>query len=72
MEKISITITGPTGSGKTTLAIEITEALEGLGFNVEMRDVDGTYTRNDARLASVVAMAPAITVTTAQTKRSRG
>ena len=41
MARVTVTVSGPTGSGKSRVALEIEVALKAAGVKVEWSDVDG-------------------------------
>ena len=41
MARVTVTVSGPTGSGKSRIALEIEVALRAAGIKVEWSDIDG-------------------------------
>jgi Mrp family chromosome partitioning ATPase len=41
MSRVCVTVSGPTGSGKSRIALEIEVALKAAGITVEWSDIDG-------------------------------
>lgn len=65
---LTVTITGPIRSGKTSLALEIKRLLVGLGVDSIIRDEDGQIPPDHAmRAESVVRELPRVTIVTKST-----
>lgn len=71
-KQLRITISGSAGTGKTTMANVIAQALEAVGFDVTLEaDPDGVVVDNLAeRAANYLATRPKITVAQKATKRT--